>query len=219
MTNQTISTDGTRRIVHNLIILDESGSMGSIKQATVTGFNEIVQTIKGVEEQFPDQQQFVSLITFNGLGTKIKLFDKRAKDLAELTIDKYRPDASTPLYDAIGFSVGQLQQITEGIENCDVLVTILTDGEENASREYTARAIKSMISGLSAKNWTFTYIGANHDVERVAFSLAIPNRVKFDASEAGLKKVLDHDKQARSRRAEKLSRGESVKEDYFAAED
>ena len=219
MTNHTKPTDVVKRIVHNLIILDESGSMESIKQATVTGFNEIVQTIKGVEEQYPDQQQFVSLITFNGLGTKIKLFDKRAKDLAELTVDKYRPDASTPLYDAIGFSIKQLQQITEGIKNCDVLVTILTDGEENASREYTGAAIKSLVTELSAKNWTFTYIGANHDVERVAFSLAITNRVKFDASEAGLKKVLDHDKNARSRRAYKVSRGESVKEDYFATED
>lgn len=219
MTNHTNPANGAARIVHNLIILDESGSMESIKQATVTGFNEIVQTIKGVEEQFPEQHQYVSLITFNGLGTKIKLFDKRAKDLAELTIDKYRPDASTPLYDAIGFSVRQVQQITEGIENCDVLVTILTDGEENASREYTGSAIRSLIAGLSEKNWTFTYIGANHDVERVAFSLAIPNRVKFDASNAGLKKVLDHDKSARSRRAIKLSRGESVKEDYFKTED
>lgn len=219
MSNRSKHKDGAARIVHNLIILDESGSMESIKQATVTGFNEIVQTIKGVEEQFPDQLQYVSLITFNGLGTKIKLFDKCAKDLAELTVDKYRPDASTPLYDAIGFSVRQVQQITEGRENCDVLVTILTDGEENASREYTGAAIKSLIAGLSAKNWTFTYIGANHDVERVAFSLAIPNRVKFEASESGLKKVLDQDKSARSRRAIKLSRGESVKEDYFKTED
>lgn len=54
--------------VFNLIILDESGSMQSIKSATISGFNEVVQTIKGMEMQFPEQEHFISLVTFNGIG-------------------------------------------------------------------------------------------------------------------------------------------------------
>lgn len=69
-----------KRTVHNLIILDESGSMEAIKRATIAGFNEVVQTIKGVEKQFPEQEHFVSFVTFNGLGIKTKLFNKNVQN-------------------------------------------------------------------------------------------------------------------------------------------
>ena len=62
MKKETSSTNGFQnRTVHNLVILDESGSMEAIKSATISGFNEVVQTIKGVEKQFPEQEHFVSL--------------------------------------------------------------------------------------------------------------------------------------------------------------
>ena len=56
--------------VHNLIILDESGSMASIKELIISGFNELVQTLKGIEKDFPEQEHFISLVTFNGMGQK-----------------------------------------------------------------------------------------------------------------------------------------------------
>ena len=51
--------------VHNLIILDESGSMESIKKPIIQGFNEIVQTVKGIAKEYPEQDHFISLISFN----------------------------------------------------------------------------------------------------------------------------------------------------------
>ena len=60
--------------VHNLIILDESGSMNSVKKATIQGFNETVQTIKGIEKKYPEQEHFISLITFNGITQKLLHF-------------------------------------------------------------------------------------------------------------------------------------------------
>ena len=57
-----------RHKVHNLIILDESGSMDSIKSTIIQSFNEIVQTIKGIEKEFLEQEHFISLVSFNGLG-------------------------------------------------------------------------------------------------------------------------------------------------------
>ena len=50
----------TKHQVHNLIILDESGSMESIKKTIIEGFNEIVQTVKGIEKDFPEQEHFIS---------------------------------------------------------------------------------------------------------------------------------------------------------------
>ncbi|MGI8849788.1 MAG: VWA domain-containing protein [Pyrinomonadaceae bacterium] len=138
MTNKSDSINGSgfqNRMVHNLIILDESGSMEVIKNATITGFNEVVQTIKGVEKQFPEEEQFVSLVTFNGLEIKTNLFNKRVKNLKEIDEEIFQPDSLTPLYDAIGFSVNKLRKEIESQKDCHVLVTILTDGEENDSRE------------------------------------------------------------------------------------
>ncbi len=216
MKNQTNSGSGEykNRTVHNLIILDESGSMEIIKQATITGFNEVVQTIKGVEESFPEQTHFVSLVTFNGLGIDTKLFAKKVKNLRELDGETFQPDASTPLYDAIGFSVTKLRKKIAA-ESCDVLVTIITDGEENASREYTGAAVKKLIDEMKKQGWTFTYIGANHDVEQVAYSLSITNSLKFEANETDVKRAFDHDKKARHIHAAKLRYNENVQERYF----
>ena len=63
--------------VYNLIILDESGSMESIKTEIISAFNEIVQNIKGLEEKFPGQEHFVSFVTFNSLGIKPFLTEMR----------------------------------------------------------------------------------------------------------------------------------------------
>lgn len=220
MKNKSGSTSGFKnRTVHNLIILDESGSMEAIKAATIQGFNEIVQTVKGFANQFPEQEHFVSLVTFNGLGIKPKLFAKRVKNLSEIDADIYQPDASTPLYDAIGFSVNKLRQKLSSKTDYNVLVTILTDGEENASREYSGAAISRLISELKNENWTFTYIGANHDVERVAASISITNTLKFEANPADVKRAFDADKKARGVLYSRIRREESVQDDYFQAEE
>lgn len=66
--------------------------------------------------------------------------------LEMIDAQKYRPDASTPLYDAMGFSFAKMRQIVENLTNCNVFVTILTDGEENASREYSGSTIKKIVA-------------------------------------------------------------------------
>ena len=60
--------------VHNLIILDESGSMQSIKTTIIQGFNELVQSIQGIERQFPEQEHFISFVSFNSSGQKVLHF-------------------------------------------------------------------------------------------------------------------------------------------------
>ncbi|MBS1796675.1 MAG: VWA domain-containing protein [Acidobacteria bacterium] len=204
-----------RRTVHNLMILDESGSMQSIKSATIQGFNEVVQTVRGVEKQFPEQEHFISLVTFNGLGIKTKLFAKKVKTLEELDESSYHPDSLTPLYDAIGFSVNKLRAALDGAENCSVLVTILTDGEENASREFSGAEIKALVKELKKRGWTFTYIGANHDVEKIALSLSITNTLKFQATEQDVKRAFDDDRDARIAYCKSIRGGGPFQRDYF----
>lgn len=201
--------------VHNLIILDESGSMESIKKETIQGFNEIVQTIKGVEQQFPEQEHFISLVSFNGLGRKTHLWREPVKHLNELNTVTYRPDASTPLFDAMGISMGKLAAELDGTQAYNVLVTIFTDGEENASVEYSGQVVRKMIENLKGKKWTFTYIGTDHDVDKIAISLSINNVMKFERSSASIKTMFQKESEARVVYSQKIRQQKDTKDDFY----
>lgn len=187
--------------VYNLLILDESGSMDVVHQTTVSGFNELVQTVQGLAREFPEKKQVVTLTTFNGLGIKEKLFMQEASALQQLTLADYRPDSMTPLHDAIGMSVSKLRQVldTTGAANYQVLVTVLTDGEENASKEYTRPIIHRLVEELKEQGWTFTYIGANHDVDRAADGLAFENKLAFSQNAEEMSAMFLKERQARRR--------------------
>lgn len=201
--------------VHNLIILDESGSMESIKTTIISGFNEIVQTIKGIEKQFPDQEHYISLVSFNGIGQKLLHFIDPANKLNEINAKTYNPEASTPLYDAMGFGINKLRQVLEGKENYNVLVTIMTDGEENASSEFSANEIKRIINELKKEKWTFTYIGTDHNVEDFAESIAINNTMRFEKSEVGMKRMFHDEGVARVAFSRKISMNEDTESDFY----
>lgn len=201
--------------VYNLIVLDESGSMHSIKNEIISGFNEVVQTVKTVAQKFPEQEHFISLVTFNGDAIKTHLNKENVLKLNELNGDNYLPANSTPLLDAIGRSVESLEETTRLLTNCHVLVTILTDGYENASQLYTPDRIKSLIERLKEKNWTFTYIGTDHDVEKVAFSLSITNKVVFSKDTAVMKKMFIQESNARMRYSQRIANKEDVSEGFY----
>lgn len=191
--------------VHNLIILDESGSMNSIKGPTIRGFNEVVQTIKDVEEKFSDQKHFVSLVVFDSRATRMIHWNTELGDLQPLDEHTYQPNASTPLYDAMGVSINRMKESLPKDATYNVLVTVLTDGMENASRTFTGANIKEMVMDLKEKSWTFAYIGANHDVESFAASLAIENTMRYEANEEDMKLMWAKEKTARFKMADHVN--------------
>jgi len=209
----------TKHKVHNLIILDESGSMESIKKTIIQGFNEIVQTVKGIEKEFPEQEHFISLVTFNGFGNKILHFIDPASRLEQIDEKRYQPNASTPLYDAMGFSFAKLRQVVENLTDYNVLVTILTDGEENASKEFTGIAIKKLIEELKLNRWTFTYIGADHDVEKFAASISITNTIHFQKNEANMKAMFARESNSRANYSQKIREKKDTTDDFYKDDD
>lgn len=172
--------------VFNVIILDKSGSMECIRQAAVSGFNETLNGIKKAQEKYADtQEHYVSLLTFCDCEKKY-VFDKvPVAEARQLTKDDYQPCCCTPLYDAMGFTLTSMNNHVENIEDAVVVVTIITDGLENASKEYTGSAVKQLVERLKGKGWTFTYMGANQDSVEVAFNLSIRNARNFDYSAQG----------------------------------
>lgn len=204
--------------VHNLIILDESGSMESIKTPTINGFNELVQTLQHVEKEFPEQEHFISMLTFNSNGNRLLHFLDPVSQLKAIDASTYQPNFSTPLFDAIGFGVQKLKQAISGIPEKNVLVTILTDGEENASREFNGQAIKSLVEGLKAEGWVFTYIGTDHDISKVADQLSITNTMAFQKTDEGIIAMFEKEKAYRGKFSEQI-RDKKVSDEGFYEED
>ena len=199
----------------NLIILDESGSMEGIKNTIISGFNELVQSVKGVAEQFPEQEHYISFVTFDSNAIKTIHDVEPISNLEKIDDSKYQPNAMTPLFDAMGQSILHLKRVTDTHPDCKVLVTILTDGEENASKEFTRQSIKQLVEDLKSKNWTFSYIGADHDVESIAFSISITNVMKFNKDEADMKRMFESEKNARANYSRKIRDNEDEKTDFY----
>ncbi|MDE7347175.1 MAG: VWA domain-containing protein [Muribaculaceae bacterium] len=200
--------------VHNLIILDESGSMMSIYSPALTGVNETLQTIRGAQDDHPDQKHFVTLVTFD-TGHYNRIYQNTPAEKAiDITEDQYSPCGGTPLYDAMGRSITELRpNIAKGDI---VLVTVITDGYENASREYTGEAIKQLVKAMRMKGWVFTYIGANQDVDAVAESIAINNRMSFSANDTGTRAMFQKEKMSRKRFFSKIQKGiADIESNYF----
>ena len=114
--------------VYNLIILDKSGSMESIRKEAVDGYNETLGSIRAAQLKHLDtQDHFVSLAAFCDCGIDM-IYDKTPiKNAEKLTWDKYDPCCGTPLFDAIGKTVKKIKKDTKDIEDAAVLVTIITD--------------------------------------------------------------------------------------------
>ncbi len=202
--------------VFNLIILDESGSMQSIYRPALSGVNETLQTIRESDKEHQDQSHFVSLITFDTGHYKEIYKCTPAASAVDITEDDYAPCGGTPLYDAMGRAINDLR--TKVSENDVVLVTVITDGYENASREYIGKAIKSLVEEMRGKGWVFTYIGANQDVEAVAESMSINNRMAFSADESGTKAMFEKELKSRKRFFSRIQcdrKSTDISEDYF----
>lgn len=201
--------------VHNLIILDESGSMTPIKNPVLTGFNEIVETIKGAATQFPEQAHDISFYSFNGLGIKKIHFMQSIDRFDKLDENAYQPNASTPLLDAMGEAILKLKNSIPDGSGHNVLVTVFTDGYENASREFTLTNIQQIVADLTKQGWTFTYIGTDHDVSKVAKDLNIDNVMSFSKNKEGIKDMFKQEQDARMNFYMDIKENKKEKKSYF----
>jgi len=175
--------------IHNLIIVDESGSMSHLRRATLSGINETMNTIRQAQKDFGDKQtHFLTLVTFDSSGSERPDVRTLIDDAPITEVGKfkdYNPCGCTPLYDAVGQSLTRLFEKIKDIEDATAVVTILTDGYENSSHEWNAASLRFMIEELKEAGWTFSYMGSAHDVQEVTINLSIDNVVEFSHDECG----------------------------------
>ena len=170
-----------------VFILDKSGSMAGLETDTIGGFNAMLKKQKAL-----DGECRITTVLFD--NTLELLHDRiDIKDVGPLTAEEYRIGGSTALLDAIGFAIGKIgkvQQITaEGARAGQVLFVIITDGMENASREFTYANVKQLIEYRKAEfSWEFIFLGANIDAAETAEHVGISrNRAQnYHADKAGV---------------------------------
>ena len=177
-----------------LLIVDASSSMNPLTKSTISGVNEQIDSIKQLEKEFPNQKYNMSFIHFSDSVT-IEYSDRKSSALEHISESNYRCSGMTALLDAIGVGVRNLnEKIGDKIASGEAaaVVVIITDGEENASREFDGPKVKSMIEELQATNrWTFTFVGANIDSISTAsrYGIDVKNVMQFSGDELSNKKV------------------------------
>ena len=191
--------------VYNLVILDKSGSMESIKKEALDGYHETLGAIRAAQLKHIDtQEHFVSLAAFCDCGIQM-IYDKTPiKDAEKLTSKQYEP-CCTPLFDAIGKTVKKLKADVKDVEDAAVLVTIITDGYENSSKEWTGPAIKKLIDECKQDGWMFSFIGAGEDVVKVATTISVTNTVVWEKTPEGTAEIFENENAAQGRFYDKMA--------------
>ncbi len=150
---------------HVVFVLDSSSSMGCVKDATISGFNEYLD-IQRKEAKESGIKTHITLYTFNGRGIETVVEYADVSTVENLTKSSYNPNGMTNLYDAIGYAMRsvntRLNQFKKEFRD-NVIINILTDGQENSSTEYDASTIKEMVQMAESKGWAFMFLGANID--------------------------------------------------------
>ena len=201
-----------------MIIVDESGSMSVIRKQAFAGMNETLSTVRSMQDQYPDTEQRVTLVTFDSEHMKWHYDNAEAKQTENLKWAAYNPCAATPLYDTIGKSVSKLNAMVD--EGDNVLVTIITDGEENCSQEWSLQMVNKLIGKLKEQGWTFTLIGTdNLDVESMAHSMCIDEHLKFCEDAAGTDEMFLKERKARVRFNCCVAEGIALKKGNFFSEE
>lgn len=170
-----------------IYIIDRSGSMSNIWTDTIGGYNSLIANMKEA-----DGEAYVTTILFDN-GIEKVVDHVKDVDVQPLDPHEYMPRYTTALLDAIGSTIDnvglRLYNTPEEERPSHVVVTIITDGYENASKDYKKSQIKDMIAlQRDVYSWEFIFLGADIDAFEEASSIGIdPSRTQgFTKSSACL---------------------------------
>ena len=179
-------------IVDVVFILDRSGSMGGLESDTIGGFNSMLEKQRKIEGK-----AFITTVLFDD---QYELLHDRVNitKVNNITEKEYFVRGSTALLDAIGKTIAKEKAIQDTLgknEKADkVLFVIITDGLENASREYNSSTVKKLIETQKEKyGWEFLFLGANIDAIETANTIGInaERAVNYKSDSIGTKKNYD----------------------------
>lgn len=172
-----------KKNIHNLLIIDASGSMNNKIEEVTGGINQIFTELKEDLKTTPEINNKITVVDFSSHGDFNVLYKSVTPDnLVQLKQGEYKTRSMTALYDAIGKAFHLISD-----ENDGVLVTIFTDGQENDSKEFNNKTIKSLIQSKEEKGWTITYMGTTQAamMEAQAMGITQDKRFSYNDSKVG----------------------------------
>ncbi len=168
-------------------VLDKSGSMDVVRSATIDGFNEFLRTQRG-----NTGEAWLTLTMFDTQFYEV-CRGVPLREVPEMEPGNYVPSGCTALYDAVARSIGIADRYLEQLGNRpdQVLFVIMTDGLENASREFNQRQVFDMIRDREQRGYEFVYLGANQDAYAVAETVGVTadNARNWVASDKGARRM------------------------------
>lgn len=161
-----------------VVIIDESGSMMNVTNDIIGGFNSFIET----HQNLPGEA-LLTLVKFN---TKYEIVHNgvNVKDVPNLNNKTYTPMGMTALLDAVGKAIDEVGKRYDSLKKKDkpgkVIFVIMTDGEENSSKEYKLQHIKEKIKFRQEKNkWEFIFMGADQDAWSAGGGMGISQNVNY----------------------------------------
>lgn len=161
--------------VEVVVIMDRSGSMASLQAETVGGVNEFLK-----EQQAQEGEANLTLVLFDN-KYEMKEESTPIQDVKPWTKEDFTPRGSTALYDAVGRTMHYL--FAKNPKHA--IISIITDGQENASQEFKFKDIKPLMEKARAKGWEVVFMASNMDAEVVGTGYGIMNNATFAATSAG----------------------------------
>lgn len=172
-------------LVEIVCILDRSGSMTTVLDDSIGGFNTFLKE----QQQLPGRAN-MTLVLFDHEYKEV-VSSEPVGNVAPLTRETYVPRGQTALYDAIGRTLANLTEklakTPEAERPAKVLVAILTDGHENASREFRTKShVFDIVSKKREEDkWEFVYLGANQDAMKEGVALGLSHLNSFNYASTG----------------------------------
>jgi len=171
-----------------VVVMDKSGSMAPRQNDAIGGFNQFL-----VDQQKEPGEANLTLIQFD-TTYNVVCSGKPIKDVEPLNTNTYRPGGGTALNDALARGVietgKRLSDMPEAVRPQKVICVVITDGEENSSKEHTKEQVQEMVKHQEEKyDWAFIYLGANVDAFHAAQQLGIKGAMamRFAAHSVGVR--------------------------------
>lgn len=196
-TTTTVVTEevvGTKTQI--VCVLDASSSMNSIIDEARDGFNKFIDDQKEVGD---DASLTVATFSSGGANNGYELLYDNVpiNEVEHITEKQWYGNGMTALYDAIGKAITDVKAAQKKLKKSErpdkVLVAIVTDGHENASKEFNQESIKKLVEKQEKQDWQFVYLAADQDASFAARSIGVSagNSLRYANTSAGNTVVFD----------------------------
>lgn len=154
-----------------VLVIDRSGSMTPLREMVVAGANQTLAELAPTDR--------VTLVQFDGTNPfDILVDDVAAADVEPITYERYEPRGNTPLFDAVGDAVTRTDAWATSTQHESgvapkVVLTIISDGEENASTRWSGTDVARLLAAHQEAGWTIAYIGLGNDAFREAAAIGV----------------------------------------------